>query len=219
MAIALIGPGILSVLTLLSRAIFDSTCTVKMQVDTDERFTAAAIGSAQHPKTRVAPLLRGAAIALVPELSSGALHWPLTPAGYGPVRMGLTPQQAQHALGVELKLLPGANGRCQQFAAGPGHDFLLMFEGGRLTRISAYGESPVQTPRGVGIGASEAAVRRLYGSSLEVEEHEYLGLPAKYLTYWLISGQSGVRFVTDQFRRVSEIHAGTSSIRHVEGCA
>jgi hypothetical protein len=101
--------------------------------------------------------------------------------------------------------------------AGPS-DTSYMFEGGRLTRISVFDNSSVTTPRGIAVGSSEDAVRKAY-SGLVSEPNAYLDPPALYLTYWFKGRKRGVRFETDDKRKVDVIHAGTSSIQYVEGCA
>ena len=77
----------------------------------------------------------------------------------------------------------------------------------------------IATPRGIQVGSTADEVRDAYGEKLQAEEHEYLGLPAEYLTYWLKPQKSGVRFETDAGRNVQTIHAGNDSIQLTEGCA
>ena len=102
---------------------------------------------------------------------------------------------------------------------GPDQGIWFMFEEHRLTRISIGAPSRVKTPRGIGIGATAAAVRRAYGKGLNAEPHYYEDLPAEYLTFWTVPGKRGVRFETDSKRRVQTIHAGNAAIELVEGCA
>jgi hypothetical protein len=54
---------------------------------------------------------------------------------------------------------------------------------------------------------------------MKVEPHLYEDSPAEYLTLWLKRDRGGVRFETDMQGKVESIHAGTSSIQYVEGCA
>jgi hypothetical protein len=95
----------------------------------------------------------------------------------------------------------------------------FMFENRRLARISVWKPSRVKTPRGIGIGVKADKVKQAYGHKLKTEPHEYLDLPAEYLTFWTVPGRRGVRFETDLKRRVQVIHAGTSAIQYIEGCA
>lgn len=59
---------------------------------------------------------------------------------------------------------------------------------------------------------------RLYGD-LQRSPHAYSGPTASYLTYWTDFGRRGVRFETDDSRRVTAIHGGDETIRLIEGCS
>lgn len=94
----------------------------------------------------------------------------------------------------------------------------FMLEEGKLTRISVGDPSKVTTPRGIGVGAAAATVRRAYGRTLKAEPHLYESLPAEYLTYWTVPKKR--RPVRDGHQAArATIHAGTESIQYVEGCA
>jgi hypothetical protein len=153
---------------------------------------------------------------------SRAARWHLTPDGFGPVRIGMTRAQVERALAIRLRGEPLDEGpdACVEMLAVTGRPGLVfMFEGRRLTRISARADSGITTPRGIAVGARAAEVRRAYGRDLQAETHHYLERPAEYLTFWVRLGQRGVRFETGMDRRVTVIHAGTSSIEYIEGCA
>jgi len=151
--------------------------------------------------------------------SASGENWVLTPAGLGPVRIGMSMSQVSKALGGKLvgDAIEDEESCVEKSSSAGPPDTSYMFEGGKLTRISVYEESPVKTPRGIGVGSSEEAIRKAYGK-LDSEPHTYLDMPALYLTYWL-RDDVGVRFETDEKRRVDIIHAGTGSIRYIEGCA
>lgn len=147
--------------------------------------------------------------------------WRLTPDGYGPVRIGMTRPQVSAALSIRLEgeAVDDAN-VCIEMGAAEGHpDLFFMFENGRLSRISLGERSRITTPRGIGIGATAAQVRRAYGRSLRAETHTYIGRPGEYLTFWTRFNSKGVRFETGADRRVQVIHAGNGSIQYIEGCA
>lgn len=160
-----------------------------------------------------------AAILTTPATAQG--NWPLTPDGYGPARMGMTRNQVQDALDTALQGEPLETGAsCIELVPAHGYPGMaFMFLDGRLSRIAVFGESRVATPRGIRVGASAAEVRRVYPVGLQAEEHAYTGAPAEYLTFWTRSNRRGVRFATDEHRRVDTIIAGNSSIRYIEGCA
>jgi hypothetical protein len=69
------------------------------------------------------------------------------------------------------------------------------------------------------VGSTIDEVRKAYGAALVTEPHKYESPPAEYLTFWLKPEKRGVRFETDLNGKVEAIHAGTSSIQYVEGCA
>lgn len=103
-----------------------------------------------------------------------------------------------------------------------------MIENGRLTRISVINNSPVKTDRGIGLGATVAAVREAYGDDLRSQAHKYEDPPAHYLTSLSQDGREegenlqsarGIRFEMNGTGKVVLIHAGGPSIKYVEGCA
>ncbi len=148
--------------------------------------------------------------------------WKLTPTGWGPVKMGMTREQVSKALHVQLEGdFFAREGSCIELVDAdnvlPGLHF--MFEEDKLTRISASEPSAVMTPRGTHVGSTVDEVRKAYGAGLKEEPNHYEDAPAEYMTFWLKPDLSGVRFETDMHGKVETIHAGTSSIQYVEGCA
>jgi len=160
-------------------------------------------------------LFAGAATAATPA-------WKLTPSGWGPAKIGMTRAQVSKLLHVELEGDFFAGGdSCQELVAP--NDSLaglyFMFEDDRLTRITASEPSAVATPRGIHAGSTLGEVKKAYGAVLKAEPHKYEDPPAEYLTYWLKPDRSGVRFEVNPQGKVESIHAGSSSIQYVEGCA
>jgi hypothetical protein len=165
------------------------------------------------------------AAAPVPSRAEGpapGYDWKLTPAGWGPVRIGMNRDQVAKALKVELQGDAFDNdGSCiELFPAGEElKGTYFMFLDGKLSRISVVETGKISTPRGIHVGSTADQVRTAYGDKLQAEPHHYIDLPAEYLTYWLKPQKSGVRFETDAERKVQTIHAGNESIQLVEGCA
>ena len=164
-------------------------------------------------------LLLAAALLAAPAPS---YDWKLTPAGWGPVRIGMTRPQVEQALRLQLEGEAFDNeGSCVELYSSKEQlrGLYFMFLDGRLSRVSVVETAKVATPRGIRVGASADEVRAAYGAKLLAEPHEYSGEPAEYLTYWLKPKKSGVRFETDSSRKVETIHAGNDSIQLIEGCA
>jgi hypothetical protein len=177
---------------------------------------------ADHGDGPVKFIAVAAAAFLIAAAPVPAHNWKLTPSGWGPVKMGMTKDQVQRALKIELEgdFFPDERS-CQELI---GTDSALiglffMFEDDKLTRITATEPSAIATPRGMHVGSTAAEVQKAYGAALVAEPHKYEAPPAEYLTFWLKPEKSGVRFETDLNGKVEAIHAGTSSIQYVEGCA
>ena len=167
-------------------------------------------------------LIAGIALLLTAAAPAPTYDWKLTPAGWGPVRIGMTREQVAKALQVELAGDAFDNeGSCIELF--PTSEELkgtyFMFLDGRLSRISVVESGKVATPRGIHVGSTADEVRAAYGEKLQAEPHHYVDLPAEYLTYWLRPKMRGVRFETDAERKVQTIHAGNDSIQLIEGCA
>lgn len=148
-------------------------------------------------------------------------RWHVTPAGFGPVRIGMTQSQVKDALGSDLLSEPVAGEislDCVETSPRGWAGLEFMFENGRMTRMTIRDPSRLTTPRGIGAGTSELEVRRAYSPTLKTEPHHYENSPAKYLTYWTSRNLRGVRFEIGSTGRVEVIHAGSSSIEYVEGC-
>jgi hypothetical protein len=140
----------------------------------------------------------------------------LSEVGYGPLRVGMSWDEAREAL-------PGLHGEydrgCFEAESDAVPGLFAMFEHDRLTRVSAGGASGISTSRGVRVGDDEGLVRSRYGRSLVQTPHEYEAPPAKYLTLWVLPRRRGIRFEIDSRRQVSAIHAGGASITYSEGCS
>ena len=167
-------------------------------------------------------LVAGVALLLTAAAPAPTYDWKLTPAGWGPVRIGMTRDQVAKALNVELEGEAFDNeGSCIELfpASEQLKGTYFMFLDGRLSRISVADSDKITTPRGIHVGSTADEVRTAYGEKLQAEPHHYVDLPAEYLTYWLKPAKSGVRFETDAGRKVQIIHAGNDSIQLIEGCA
>jgi hypothetical protein len=149
---------------------------------------------------------------------------PLTVEGYGDMRMGMTIAEARTVSGLALanpaleEDIPGACSE-QEYPLPNGEKLWLMFEGDRLTRVTAGSESPsTRTAQNVGVGSSDAEVRTAYQNVIEEGAH-YNPPPAHNLLVWTTPDQSGFLFEVSEQGVVTSVHAGGPSIRYMEGCA
>jgi hypothetical protein len=159
------------------------------------------------------------ALALLAAAAAPTLSWPLTADGLGPVRIGMTQAQVSKAVGKLVGEAIEDEKICveKEAARFPGVGFL--FEDGRLARVSIGEPSRIATAKGIRVGATAAEVRRAYGPRLKAEKNAYDDKPAEYLTWWTVPGKRGIRFETDNKRKVYVIHGGGSAIQYIEGCA
>ncbi|MCJ2179751.1 hypothetical protein [Novosphingobium album (ex Hu et al. 2023)] len=109
---------------------------------------------------------------------------------------------------------------CHIFESGDFPGVYAIVENGKVRRITAGEEAGVTLADGIGVGASEAAVKAAY-PGFKSEPHAYDSDPAKYLTDPAAGERHpGLRFEIGQDGKVSLIHAGTMpDLTYVEGCA
>lgn len=149
---------------------------------------------------------------------------PLTVEGYGDMRIGMTLDEARQVSGLPLNNTPldeETPGACveNEYPTPDGDQLWLMFEGDRLTRVSASSEAPrTRTAQNVGVGSTDAEVRTAYQNVIEEGAH-YNPPPAHNLLIWTAPDQSGLLFEVSETGIVTAVHAGTPSIRYMEGCA
>jgi hypothetical protein len=149
---------------------------------------------------------------------------PLTVEGYGDMRIGMTLAEARQVSGLPLNNTPldeETPGACveQQYPTTDGDQLWLMFEGDRLTRVTASSEAPrTRTAQNVGVGSTDAEVRTAYQNVIEEGAH-YNPPPAHNLLIWITPDQRGLLFEVSEAGVVTAVHAGGPSIRYMEGCA
>ncbi|RMF65767.1 MAG: hypothetical protein D6742_11685 [Cyanobacteria bacterium J069] len=145
--------------------------------------------------------------------------------GIGPVRVGMTVNEAKQAAGVPLVRVENAYGEegdaCYSLSAQgvPGLGFMVT--DGRIARVEVGRESSIKTLSGAGIGSTEAQIQQLYPGQIVSTPHEYFD-GGKYLTF-IPKDEADktfrVIFETDK-GRVIEYRAGKlPEVQYIEGCA
>ena len=151
--------------------------------------------------------------------------WVLRMDGMGPLRIGMTVDEARAALGGDLRLsddVVGTDGgpdRCQYPASGRLlSGVLVMLEGQRIVRIQVDSGSAA-TAEGARIGDPESRIQQLYAGRVTVQPHKYTDghylvvRPAEADTTRLLI------FETDG-QAVQRFRAGQRpQVEYVEGCS
>lgn len=172
-----------------------------------------------------------AAVILSCATAAAASDWTLSPNGYGPVSIGMSPGEAAQALGAPLQYdgEGSPDPACHHLLAPGRNDKLrYMVQDGRIVRISLYeGPSAVATDKGIRLGDPASRIMDSYGEELEIEAHEYV--KGEYFTSWDETAKRGIRYETmtddpDPFIHpgdalVFRIHVGDDSVNLIEGCS
>ena len=149
-----------------------------------------------------------------------AQDWRVTTAGYGPVKIGDTVQQAQKALGKKLVSDgPVDTPECYYLRPEPAVEGLwFMINNGRVVRVEVTAPG-ITTRSGLGVGTDEAQVKETLGKGVEVTPHKYVAPDGNYLTLWSADKKRAVRFETLQ-GKVTSFYAGRKpEVQFVEGCS
>lgn len=146
--------------------------------------------------------------------------WELEMDGIGLGRVGMTVASAERVLGPAKieRLEEGAVCGYANFEKLP-EGVSFMVAGDTLVRANVAGKG-VNTPEGLGVGSTEAAVRAVYGARMTVEPHPYDGPKGHYLVVTDPSRPNlRMIFETDGIA-VTSFRAGRlPEVRLIEGCA
>lgn len=141
----------------------------------------------------------------------------ITTAGVGPIRIGMTADQARRAAGRRITVSGEVSPGCASGRLYPrrfGVSFLLTR--GRIQRIY-IARRGIATKSGVRVGDSTARLRRIYGKRLVVRPGPY---SRRDRLYELRFGNRKVTFFSIRNRRVNDISTGRKpEIDYIEGCA
>ena len=148
--------------------------------------------------------------------------------GIGPVRIGMTLDEAATAAGMPIGLLdmpPGPECRyaVPDRASGTGDELGFMVVNGRIVRIDVgiMGPYRIRTVSGIGKGSTEAEVQATYPGRTRVEPHPYIP-NGRYLVY--MPGDPGLRHLGMIFETVDgevrTFRAGLAEeVSWTEGCS
>jgi len=183
-------------------------------------------GAATAPKSAAAPSAANTATqtaAPAPAAPAPAVAAPtLTPAGFGPLRIGMTDAEARAAVGaanIEADTGTEMSETCTEIKLkGDYPGVYLMINDGKLSRVTLAEGSKFTTDKGIGLGAKPADVMAAYPAAVSTP-HEYEDPPAVYLTAWTKPEKEGTRFEVNHEGVVGSIYAGDETIQYVEGCA
>jgi hypothetical protein len=142
--------------------------------------------------------------------------------GVGPIRIGMTPEAAGKAAGINLLGDPHElyeDGSCYYvLPEGPlGEVFAFMVADGTIARVDVWVGSPATNAEGVRIGDGEQHLLQLYEGAV-LEQHPYQGPEGHYVRTRDAGGQHGYIFETDG-SKVENWRAGRyPEIEWIEGC-
>jgi hypothetical protein len=139
---------------------------------------------------------------------------------YGPVNIGMTPEEASAKLNVPLVpegFLDDDSQACHYvFPSGDYRDIGFMVEDGHITRIDIRSKK-ISTINNIRIGDSEETVKKAFPGKVLEEIHPYIGKEGKYL---IVETKLGYAFIFETDRgKITRFRSGKlSSVRYIEGC-
>jgi hypothetical protein len=177
-----------------------------------------------RPASTAAPGDSAPAAVTTPQ-AAGDTTWALRFDGAGPLRVGMTVDEARAALGGDFRgdgqavgTVDGPEG-CQYARSGPlPEGMMVMLEGARVVRVEVDSGN-VATVEGARIGDSEARIQQTYPGRVEVQPHKYTD--GHYLVVRPAGGDTTrhLIFETDG-SRVLRFRAGQRpQVGYVEGCS
>ena len=153
--------------------------------------------------------------------------------GLGPIRLGMTIQEAANAAQVSFVVAPMTQSAvCQYYlpevfdsekaARTASIDGIgLMVVNDQVIRIDIWPDSPVKTLSGLGIGATIEDVKAVYDGQVDVTPHPYT--EGSYLTLTPDAAGSNLYtlvFETDKEGQVTQFRTGQfPAVTWVEGCS
>jgi hypothetical protein len=157
-----------------------------------------------------------------------------TVEGIGPVKIGMTVQEAERALGAKLDAIsPEFSKECWVTSRSDKKDPVIQYivEDRNIAAIDVYPRvaetfpipiPSIETPEGIGVGSTEEKIRRAYGKSAKKERAPYFDETDKDPEYWIHvdnpDKKLGMIFVV-RYGRVLNFSIGMrEAINRIEGC-
>jgi len=158
-----------------------------------------------------------------------------TSEGIGPVKIGMTVEEAERALGAKLDPISEAFSKeCWVTSRSDEKIPIIQYtvEDQAITAINVFPPAPeipppsifsIKTPKGIGVGSTEEAINRAYGKSAKKELAPYFDEDSKDAEYSIHvddpEKKLGMIF-TVQYGRVLRFSVGTlQAINRIEGCS
>lgn len=147
--------------------------------------------------------------------------WTLSPDGLGPIKIGMTLEEAEKVSDKEFSTRTPQKGMpedesCFYTSLNKIDSVSFMVSYNKIVRININNGS-IRTDTGATIGMSEKELQTLYAHQLSVEVHHYRS-DGHYLTYINPQEQRAIRFETDG-HKITRMYAGQEKeVQFVEDC-
>ena len=149
--------------------------------------------------------------------------------GIGPIRVGMTLDEASRSAGVRFVNRCGGGSDeylCSYFdlQAGP-KGISFMVTKGRIARVDNFSNKRITTIKGAKIGDTEEQIISLYPGQIQVTRHPYSSRPpynGKYLTFVpRDAADKNYRIIFETRKnRVTSFRSGQlPEVEYIEGCA
>jgi len=148
--------------------------------------------------------------------------------GIGPIRVGMTVDEASRSAGVRLVNSGGGRDEylCSYFKPQDSPEGIaFMVTNGRIARVDNFSNKQVTTIKGAKIGDTEDRIISLYPGQIKVTRHPYQRLPLtnqKYLTFVpKDAADKNYRIIFETSKnRVERFRSGKiPEVDQVEGCS
>ena len=148
------------------------------------------------------------------------ISWTVADTGFGPIVIGMTPAQANGAVGGTLELPQGMTIDACDYAFPRGVDSLkFMIEQGKVVRIDVR-RHDIRTAEGARVGDTEARIQQLYPGRVRVSPHKYTD--GHYLTVTppdTVGHPFRLIFETDGAVVKNFRGGAVPQVEYVEGCS